>query len=311
MCVTPDVDGNGDDALVSVVVTTYYRNDRLREALGSVVAQTHDQVECLVVDGSGEGEARARPVVAEYDGVDYLAVDESYGPHAARSRGAERADGEYVQFLDDDDRLRPEKFERQLPLFSEEVGVVYSGLRDEEWGVVAPEADIRGDVLEHALKIRTFPAIPSTMLIDRRALNDILPLKHRHGADDSGMTVDLARRTHFDFVADPLVDRGKPPGETASDSWDHVRGRRFLVGYYDRLYGSFPAHVRRTAERQTDYREGRKRLEDSWWDPQATLALARAARETPEDTSRFAAATLASVLGRPGVELADGLGVTP
>lgn len=300
--------------LVSVVVTTYYRNDRLREALSSVRDQTHRPVECIVVDGSGE--AHARPTVEAFDAasdlpVTYVPQERDEGPHAARSVGAERASGEFVQFLDDDDRLRPEKFERQLPLFSETVGVVYSGLRDEEWGTVEPQADVRGDVLEHALKIRTFPAIPSTMLVDRRVLEEILPLKHRHGADDSGMKVELARRTHFDFVDDPLVVRGKPEGESASDSWDHVRGRRFLVDYYDDDYEQFPPHVRRTAVRQTEYRAGRKRLEESRWDPRATVSLARAARETPDDTLRFAATALASVFGRPGVEVADSAGVAP
>ncbi|MFC6824407.1 glycosyltransferase family 2 protein [Halopelagius fulvigenes] len=302
------------DPLVSVVVTTYYRNDRLREALSSVRDQTHRPVECIVVDGSEEGHARS--VVESFDAdsdlpVTYVPQERDEGPHAARSVGAERASGEYVQFLDDDDRLRPEKFARQLPRFSEDVGVVYSGLRDEEWGVVEPQSDVRGDVLEHALKIRTFPAIPSTMLVDRRVLEEILPLRHRHGADDSGMKIELARRTRFDFVDAPLVVRGKPPGESVSDSWDHIRGRRLLVNYYDDEYGAFPPHVRRTAVRQTDYRAGRKRLEESPWDPRATLSLARAAAETPEDTPRFAATALASVFGRPGVELADRAGIAP
>jgi glycosyltransferase involved in cell wall biosynthesis len=300
--------------LVSAVVATYYRNDRLRRALASVRDQTHRPIECVVVDGSGE--AHARPVVREFDAesdlpVTYVPQERDEGPHAARSVGAERASGAYVQFLDDDDRLRPEKFARQLPLLSDEVGVVYCGLRDEEWGVVEPRAAVRGDVLEHALEIRTFPAIPSTMLLDSRVVDELLPLKHRHGADDSGMKVELARRTHFDFVDDPLVVRGKPPDESASESWDHVRGRRFLVRYYDDYYDRFPAHVRRTAVRQTAYRAGRKRLEESTWDPRATLSLARAARATPEETARFAATAVASLAGRPGVELADRLGVAP
>lgn len=303
-----------EQPLVSVVVTTYYRNDRLREALSSVRDQTHRPIECIVVDRSGE--AHARPAVEAFDAasdlpVTYVPQDRDEGPHAARSVGAERSSGAFVQFLDDDDRLRPEKVARQLPLFSEAVGVVYCGLRDEEWGIVEPRSDVRGDILEHALMIRTFPAIPSTMLIDRRVLAEILPLKHRHGADDSGMKIELARRTRFDFVDDPLVVRGKPEGESASDSWDHVRGRRFLVDYYEEYYDRFPSRVRRTAVRQTDYRAGRKRLEESRWDPRATVSLARAAYVTPDDTPRFAATTLASLFGRPGVELADSIGVAP
>lgn len=43
-----------DEPLVSVVVPTYYRNDRLRDAIESVLAQEYGHVELLVVDDSGE-----------------------------------------------------------------------------------------------------------------------------------------------------------------------------------------------------------------------------------------------------------------
>ncbi|WP_227355181.1 glycosyltransferase family 2 protein [Haladaptatus salinisoli] len=50
---------------VSVVVPTYHRNDRLREALDSVADQTHRPAEVIVVDGTEE--ARARSVVERFD----------------------------------------------------------------------------------------------------------------------------------------------------------------------------------------------------------------------------------------------------
>lgn len=292
------------DARVSVIITTYYRNDRLREAIKSVRAQTHRPVETVVVDGSGE--AHARPVIAEFDEVRYVAQERDEGPHAARSLGAERTSGEYIQFLDDDDALLPTKLERQLPLFDEGVGVVYSGLRDEEWGVVRPEPDVRGDVLEHALRIRTFPCIPSTMLVDRDVLEAILPLKHRHGADDSGMKIELAMRTAFEFVDDPLVERGKPD-DTLSASWAHIEGRKRIVRMYADRYREFPPEVRRTAVRQTHYREGQKRLEERTWSPAAVLAFARATYHTPDETPRYLAETIGSVFGRPGVRAAQRL----
>ena len=290
--------------LVSTVVPTYYRNDRLREAIESVYDQRHRPIEVVIVDGSGE--AHARPVAEEYDEAEYIAQKRDRGPHAARSAGAERSSGAYVQFLDDDDRLRPEKFDRQLPLFEGDVGVVYSGLRDEEWGTVAPEADVRGKILDHALRIRTFPCIPSTMLVRRDVLEELLPLRHRHGADDSGMKIELARRTEFEFVDEPLVVRGKPD-ETLSSSWAHIEGRWKLIEAYAGLYEWFPPDVRRTAVRQTHYREGRKRLEERAWSPASVLAFARAAYHTPEETPKYLAETAGSVFGRPGLRAVDRL----
>lgn len=293
--------------LVSVVVPTYYRNERLRDAVESALSQEW-LVEVIVVDGSGE--AHARPVADEYD-VTYVAQERDRGPHAARSVGAGHADGAYVQFLDDDDRLRPRKFAAQVPHLEDEgVGVVYSGLVDEEWGVVDPVPGVEGEVLEQALRLRTFPCIPSTMLVERDVVESLRPFEHRHGADDSGMKIELARRTRFAAVDEPLVERGKPD-ETLSASWEHVEGRKYLLRRYAHLYREFPDSVRRTAERQTHYRAGRKRLEESRWSADAPASFARAAYHTPEETGRYAVTAAAALLGRPGVRAADRLGVAP
>lgn len=298
---------------VSVVVPTYYRNDRLGEALDSVADQTYRPIETIVVDGSGE--AHARPAVEEFDAAHlsldctYVAQERDEGPQAARSLGAERATGGYVQFLDDDDRLLPEKFDVQVPrLDSEEnVGVVYSGLRDEEWGEIRPDDPVCGDALERALRLDTFPAIPSTMLVDKAVLDEMLPLENRHGADDSGMKIELAKRTKFDYVDRVLVERGKPD-DPLSSSWAHVDGRKRLITKYSDLYDQFPPEVRRTATRQTYYREGRKHLEESYWSAAAIASLARAAYHTPEDRGEYARDAIASLFGRPGMQIADALG---
>ncbi|WP_101297912.1 glycosyltransferase family 2 protein [Halegenticoccus soli] len=303
---------DGSGGTVSVVVPTYYRNGRLREALESVRAQRYRPIEVVVVDGSGE--AHARPVVeafAEALGADgpiedvaYVAQERDEGPQAARSVGVERASGRYVQFLDDDDRLRPTKLREQVPRIEPPVGVVYCGIADEELGEIRPDPEVSGHVLKRALEMNTFPCIPSTMLVDRAVIDDLLPLRHRHGADDTGMKIELAMRTRFDYVDEPLVDRGKPGG-ALSKSWAHIEGRKRLLRTYRELYRSFPPGVRATATRQTHYREGKKRLEEAVWSPSAVLSFARAAYHTPENRPYYVRECLASLFGRPGLRAAD------
>lgn len=286
---------------VSVIITTYYRNERLRDAIESVLAQEHAPAEVIVVDGSEE--AVARPVAADYP-VAYLAHADDRGAQAARNAGAVRASGEYVQFLDDDDRLHPRKFAAQVPLFSDGVGVVYCGIDDADFGVARPDPAVRGDVLERALAMNTLPCIPSTMLIDRSVLEEMLPLSHRHGADDIGMKIELARRTQFDYVDQPLVARGRTDG-ALSRSWAHVAGRKLLLAMYADLYETVPDAVYREAATQTHYREGRKHLEEDVWSPAAIVALARACYHAPSDRAAYLRACVASVFGRPGVRVAD------
>ena len=295
---------NDSNELVSVVVSTYYRNDRLREAIESALEQTYRPIEVIVVDGSGE--AHARPIAENYDDVIYVAQEIDEGPQASRSLGIERSSGRYVQLLDDDDRLAPTKFEKQIPLLEPPVGVVYSGMVDEALGEIRPNPNVRGDVLQAALEMRTFPCITSTMLIDRTILSDMLPLGHRHGADDTGTKIELARRTHFDFVDELLVVRGRT--ETSlSESWSYIDGRKTVIETYANLYAQFPPSIRRRAVRETHYQAARKRLDERWWSPQAVLEFARAAYYTPDRRGFYLGTLVGSAFGRPGVRAVSSL----
>jgi len=180
MC--PPSPGDSTDApLVSVVIPTYYRNDRLRGAIESVADQDQP-TEIIVVDDSGEG--HAAPVVEAFD-LTYLALDRNRGSNPARTMGAERASGAFVQFLDDDDRLLPGKLARQVDLLeSMEAGVAYCGMTYEDGQTVLPDPAVRGDVLDAALAFAMSPCVTSTMLTDREVLDEVLPLPDRPGGDD-------------------------------------------------------------------------------------------------------------------------------
>lgn len=99
---------------ISVVLPTYERAGVVGGAIDSVLAQTHRDLELIVVDGGIDDGTSA--VVTGYDDarVQYLRQSARNGVSAARNRGVEAADGEFVAFIDSDDRWRPEKLERQV-----------------------------------------------------------------------------------------------------------------------------------------------------------------------------------------------------
>jgi glycosyltransferase involved in cell wall biosynthesis len=111
---------------VSVILPTLTRLGFLRRAIDSVLAQTYDDFEIVVVvDGpspevaafvSSHPDPRVRLVQRERNG----------GVAAARNSGLEAARGRYVALLDDDDIWLPEKLERQLPLLDAGADVVHS-----------------------------------------------------------------------------------------------------------------------------------------------------------------------------------------
>jgi glycosyltransferase involved in cell wall biosynthesis len=118
--------------LVSVVLPTYDRPDRLRRAVESVAAQTYDDVQLIVVDDHSPTPSRQALADLSLDGlaVEHVRHEENRGANAARNTGIRAADGEFLAFLDDDDEWKPEKLERQVERFrsaDEDVGLVYTG----------------------------------------------------------------------------------------------------------------------------------------------------------------------------------------
>ena len=101
--------------MVSIIVPCYNQAQFLAETLDSVLAQTHENWECIVVnDGSTDN---TETVAKEYCDRDQRFVylkKENGGLSSARNAGLDIAKGEYVQFLDSDDILLPNKFECQI-----------------------------------------------------------------------------------------------------------------------------------------------------------------------------------------------------
>jgi glycosyltransferase involved in cell wall biosynthesis len=100
--------------LVSVVIPCYNHGHFVNEAIDSVLAQTHLHHEIIVVDDGSTD--RTAEVVAQYSGVRYVR-QRNGGLPAARNRGIQESQGEYLVFLDADDRLLPEHLAISLDAF--------------------------------------------------------------------------------------------------------------------------------------------------------------------------------------------------
>lgn len=105
---------------VSIVIPTFGRPQRLRQALLSLVAQTHQDLEIIVVDDNpptSDCRLATQAVLAEFT-VDprfiFVQSPKNLGGAMARNAGLAHATGEYLTFLDDDDEYLPEKVAIQL-----------------------------------------------------------------------------------------------------------------------------------------------------------------------------------------------------
>ncbi len=104
------------DDLVSAIIPVFNRPDLLIEAVNSVLAQTHRPVEIIIIDdGSTDRTPQvAKSLAAQHPEEIIYRRQANQGPGAARELGRQTAKGEFIQYLDSDDLLSPDKFETQV-----------------------------------------------------------------------------------------------------------------------------------------------------------------------------------------------------
>ena len=119
--------------LVSTIIPVQNRARFLREAVTSVLAQTYRPIEIVVVDdGSTDDTPQAADSLASEHPSEVRVLHQSNkGPGLAREAGRQAARGEFIQYLDSDDLLLPEKFALQVAALraNPDCGVAYGYTR--------------------------------------------------------------------------------------------------------------------------------------------------------------------------------------
>lgn len=194
---------------VSIITPTYNRAGMLKEAIESVLAQTYQDWEHLIVDdGSTDG---TMGLVTRYAGQDpriRYVRRRNGGLPAARNTGLLAARGEYVAFLDDDDRFLPKKLERQLSMLRQrpELGFVYAPVwvhyddRSERMPIIPDRfATTFAELIERsAIQV-------CSVLVRRTALDAVGGFNERYrGCADYDLWLRLAARFPFDYTPEPV-----------------------------------------------------------------------------------------------------------
>jgi glycosyltransferase involved in cell wall biosynthesis len=233
---------------VSVVVPTYNRPDKLRRAVGTVLEQTYARVELVVVDDHSEtpaSDALADLDRSALDAVTVVRHEQNRGANAARNTGIREATGEFVAFLDDDDRWHPEKLARQVAAFEsggDRVGLVYTGARyvypDGERVIGgAVSGDATRDILEGASVAEFSAVMVRASVIERAGLPD----ERFPSWQDHEWFLRLSLHCEFAVVPEPLTVR----------HWDH--DGRIGQDFERRRDVSFPLFVEKHRDLAGEY----------------------------------------------------------
>jgi glycosyltransferase involved in cell wall biosynthesis len=101
---------------LSCIIPTFNRASTLERAVNSVLAQTHTDFECLIVDDASTDETSFVLQRFSDPRIKKLKLEKNLGVSAARNRGAKMAAGQWLAFLDSDDEWLPHKLKAQLEL---------------------------------------------------------------------------------------------------------------------------------------------------------------------------------------------------
>jgi glycosyltransferase involved in cell wall biosynthesis len=104
---------SNDEPLVSVLIPSFNCATLVADAIDSALAQTWSNTEVIVVDDGSTDDTEA--VLSSYGKCIRWERIENSGACVARNRAFELSHGEFVQYLDADDRIVPQKIERQIP----------------------------------------------------------------------------------------------------------------------------------------------------------------------------------------------------
>ena len=217
---------------VSVIIPTYNRATKVRDAIESVLAQTIADLEVIVVDdGSSDGTGTLLAQIFG-DRIRYYA-QANQGASAARNRGVDEARGEWVAFLDSDDLWEREKLEWQFKALERtgpECGACYTDVRffnhqETRTMFQLAEASYRHEgtmgISTDALRLLVRPGGAGMVVCLSSLLARTNAVRKTGGFDpkllysqDSEFMFRLAMLTGFCYVNVPLVRFDRSPAET-------------------------------------------------------------------------------------------------
>lgn len=109
----PELHKEEQSELISVIVAAYNIEDYIERGVRSICEQTYQNLEIIVVDdGSSDGTGRILDELAKSDGRIQVIHEENGGLAHARNTGIGKAGGRYIGFVDGDDWVDPDMYEK-------------------------------------------------------------------------------------------------------------------------------------------------------------------------------------------------------
>jgi len=223
--------------LVSVIVPTYNREEDLKRAVRSILNQTYENLEIIIVS---DHEKDISQILPSDEKIKIINREGKEGVSSARNVGIENARGQYITFLDDDDEYLPQKVEKQvkkMETLSRRYGAVSTG------GYVVKDGEVIGERLgysnnsEHKVR-RAGKILSVTPLVKEKVFKDVGRFdENLPSAEDLDMWYRIMKKYKIANIPKPLI-RYHIEGEGRISS-DHrakaIGEKKFVEKHYSRF----------------------------------------------------------------------------
>jgi len=191
---------------VSVIIPTYNRDAVLKRAIKSVLSQTFQDFELIIVDDGSTDETKEVVNSFRSGKIKYFYQKNSGGAAKPKNTGIKMAQGEHIAILDSDDEWLPEKLEKQIGFFEEhpEISVLACNF------LINGKKEYKIPKYKNLFKrmLVTDDMGPGSIMIYQREVFDKVGLfdENLRSGQDKEMRIRLAREYKFGFIDECLVN---------------------------------------------------------------------------------------------------------
>lgn len=233
--------------LVSVIIPTYNRVSTIEKSVRSVMNQTYQNLEIIVVDdGSTDGtDAVMNSLIKEDSRIRFIANDSgSHGPSQARNYGVKAAAGDLISFNDSDDEFRPDKTKAQVDaMINNQADFCFCTKKKGE--SLSPWKGFRQtDICTELILYKCYSGTQSIM-VKAELMKQLLFDESMNCNEDWELLIRLTDGYKGAFVSDILVDVDDTPGSVGSSAERGTLMMKYTMSKHAALYAKYPASAQK------------------------------------------------------------------
>ncbi len=258
----------------SVLIPTFYRPDLVKRAIQSVLVQSFEKFEIIVVDDGNDQETMEAVNSFNDKRIKYVVRKINGGPAAARNTGIKNASGNFICFLDDDDEYLPDMLLELYNMFEAdaELGFVWTGISRLEQNN-GRETEFRRNVWpryfddrEEGLAMASSIATSFGLCIKKSCFDEVGLLdENLPFSEDTDLAIRLAKSCKFGTVPKILVKIYRHDSGQLSSMRFHIRNLeiyQYIINKHYHFLSQHPKafHMHLKAFAKICYRLGKKNL---------------------------------------------------